>query len=139
MSRSLAREVAMKMLYADMLGGEDSPASILEKSKCGKLNMEEQMFSTDLFYGVKEHCDEIDEVIRTHAIDWAFDRISKVDLCILRLSLYEMRYSDPAAVSESTAIDEAVELAKMFGGEKSPSFINGILGTVSRSGSWSAS
>lgn len=132
MSRTLAREVAMKMAYAELMGGEDSPETVLEKSgeAPDELTSEELAFSHDLVDSVKAHMAEIDEVISVHAIDWSFDRIAKVDLCILRIALCEILY--PAGVPESAAINAAIELAKKFGGEKSFAFINGILGTVSR-------
>ena len=132
MSRTLAREVAMKMAYAELMGGEDSPEAVLEKSgeAFDELTPEELAFSHELVDSVKEHVTELDEIISSHAIDWSFDRIAKVDLCILRIALSEILY--PAGVPESAAINAAIELAKKFGGEKSFAFINGILGTVSR-------
>lgn len=132
MSRTLAREVAMKMAYAELMGGEDSPEAVLEKSGAlpDELTPEEVSFSHELVESVKEHTPELDEVIAKYSIDWSFDRIAKVDLCILRIALCEIMY--PTSVPESAAINAAIELAKKFGGEKSFAFINGILGTVSR-------
>ena len=74
--------------------------------------------------------EELDALIASHAIDWSIDRIARVDLCILRVALYEMLYRSD--VPSGAAINEAVELAKRFGGEKSYAFINGILGVVAR-------
>lgn len=68
---------------------------------------------------------EIDAMINEHAKGWKTTRMNKVDLTILRLAIYEMKWDDEVPVS--VAINEAVELAKGFGGEESPSFINGIL------------
>lgn len=132
MSRKLAREVAMKASYARLLGGEVSYADILEQSGADALPEEEDAaFSNAIAAGVSEHVDELDGWIAKSAIGWSVDRMPKVDLCILRMALYEMLYRDD--ISHGVSINEAVELAKRFGGDKSSAFINGILGTVSKS------
>ena len=77
---------------------------------------------------VAEHLDEIDSLINTHATGWKTSRMNKVDLTILRLAVYEMKWDDDVPVS--VAINEAVELAKQFGGEESPSFVNGVLAKI---------
>jgi N utilization substance protein B len=77
---------------------------------------------------VAEHLDEIDTLINTHATGWKTSRMNKVDLTILRLAVYEMKWDDDVPVS--VAINEAVELAKQFGGEESPSFVNGVLAKI---------
>ena len=69
-------------------------------------------------------------MIAAHATGWALDRIARVDLSILRVCVYELLYRPD--VPRSAAINEAVELAKTFGEEKSYSFVNGILGTIER-------
>lgn len=78
--------------------------------------------------GVKEHISEIDEMIAAVAKGWTIDRMSKVDLAILRLAIYEMKYSEETPVS--VAVNEAVELAKKFSSDQAPAFINGILGKL---------
>lgn len=78
--------------------------------------------------GVKEHISEIDEMIAVVAKGWTIDRMSKVDLAILRLAVYEMKYSDETPVS--VAVNEAIELAKKFSSDQAPAFINGILGKL---------
>lgn len=74
---------------------------------------------------------DIDNKIKEHSVNWKFDRISKVDLSIMRLALAEILYFDD--IPDSVSINEAVELAKKFGGENSGKFINGILGEITRS------
>lgn len=131
MSRSLAREVAMKLAYSRLLGGEDTPAAVLEKSgEAEPLSVEDATFAEALAAGVEARADELDAVIAAHAIDWSIGRIARVDLSILRIAVYEMLYRDD--VPCGAAINEAVELAKRFGGEKSSAFVNGILGAVAR-------
>ncbi len=78
--------------------------------------------------GVLEKLSEIDELIKTHSISWELERISKVDLAIMRLAIFEMIFSKDIPVGVS--INEAVEIAKVFGDDESPAFINGILGKI---------
>jgi len=78
--------------------------------------------------GTKAHLSEIDEIITNNSKKWKKERISKVDIAILRLAIYEIYFSQE--VPNSVAINEAVELAKEFGTEQSPAFINGILGNI---------
>ena len=91
---------------------------------------EDAAFAEALAAGVEARADELDAVIAAHAIDWSIGRIARVDLSILRIAVYEMLYRDD--VPCGAAINEAVELAKRFGGEKSSAFVNGILGAVAR-------
>ncbi len=80
--------------------------------------------------GVYEYLSNIDEVISANLRGWAIARISRVALSILRLAVYEIKYSEE--VPTSVAINEAVELAKKFGSDEDPSFINGVLGSVAK-------
>lgn len=131
MSRKIAREVAMKHAFARLFGCEDNYADILDKS-----DIEEQPTVDDLAYaqevlsGIQEHAEEIDALIRELAINWSIERMPRVDLSILRVAIYEMLYLDD--IPESVSINEAVELAKRFGGERSSAYINGMLGTLSK-------
>lgn len=89
---------------------------------------EDEGFIEDLVEGVVEHRGEIDEVIAHFAPDWPLETLAIVDRNILRLGVYELKYNDniPAKV----AINEAIELAKGFGGPSSGKFVNGVLGAV---------
>ena len=78
--------------------------------------------------GILEHKTEIDEAINTYAEGWSVERIAKVDIAILRLAVYEILFAED--IPNRVAVNEAVELAKEFSSDKSPSFINGILGKV---------
>ncbi|MBN1162658.1 transcription antitermination factor NusB [Patescibacteria group bacterium] len=85
---------------------------------------------TDLIIeGVKENLKGIDEIIAEAAPEWPIDKISKVDLIILRIAIFEIIYGKKTPIKVS--IDEAVELAKEFGNDTSHKFVNGVLGTVS--------
>ena len=79
---------------------------------------------------VLEKAEEADELINQYAKGWQTRRMAKVDLSLIRLALYEIRYDE--TVPDKVAINEAIELAKQYGGNDSPSFINGILGKIVR-------
>lgn len=76
---------------------------------------------------VIEKKDELDAEIKESAPQWPIDKLNRIDLAILRLATYEIRNTD---IPPKVAIDEAVELAKEYGGENSPSFVNGVLGHI---------
>ena len=77
------------------------------------------------YEGIVGHLNEIDEEINNHTVGWDTGRMSKVDLAIIRLAVYEILYDD--SVPTGVAINEAVELAKRYGQDESPSFVNGVL------------
>jgi len=70
---------------------------------------------------------KLDHEIEASAVEWPIDKLNKIDLAILRLAVYELKFTDTPS---KVVIDEAVELAKEFGGESSPSFVNGVLGSI---------
>jgi N utilization substance protein B len=92
--------------------------------------LEDPTFTWELVTGVVKHLQEIDEIIEKTAPQWPLSQISIVDRNVLRIGLYELLYGDKKAVPPKVAINEAIELAKTFGGESSGKFINGVLGTV---------
>lgn len=131
MSRSSAREIAMKLAYSRLLGGADTPLAIAEESGADELPTEEEArYAEEIADGVGRTSAALDELIAQYAIGWSNERIARVDLCILRVALYEMLYRDD--VPTGAAIDEAVELAKRYGGERSYAFVNGILGAAAK-------
>ena len=131
MNRTLAREITMKLLYANTVGGENTVADALEQSDaCDQLDDEGKAFAEELFEGTRTHLERIDAMISAHATGWTFERIAKVDLSILRLATFELLYRDD--IPEGASINEAVELGKRFGDEKSAKFINGVLGAISK-------
>jgi N utilization substance protein B len=87
-------------------------------------------FMEELFRGVIERKPDLDLVIEKAAPEWPLDRIAPVDRNVLRLGLYELLFSDREKVPAKVAINEAIELAKSFGGENSGRFVNGVLGAV---------
>ena len=79
---------------------------------------------------IAPHLSEIDATIATAAPEWPLTKINKLDLAVLRVATYELRYTDTPA---KVVIDEAVEIAKRYGAESSGSFVNGVLGTILKS------
>ena len=132
MSRTTAREVAMMMHFSNLLGGEDTPEHVCEKAELlGTLDEEDLLYVNQMLDGVGAHTDQIDEFVSKYSKDWMIDRIARVDLSILRIAIYEMLYRKED-VPTGAAINEAVELAKRYGGERSYAFVNGILGSVAK-------
>ena len=132
MSRTTAREVAMMMHFSNLLGGEDTPEHVCEKAESlGTLDEEDLVYVSQMLEGVGAHSEELDEIIARYSKDWAIERIARVDLSILRVAIYELLFRKED-VPTGAAINEAVELAKRYGGERSYAFINGILGSVAK-------
>ena len=130
MSRKTARDAAMRVLYAYELTGDVNLDTVQETIEPTALDAEDMQYLKQVCFGVEEKKDELDALIEQNAVGWRLARIGKVDLSILRLALYEMRYRED--VPGSVAIIEAVELSKKYSEKKSRQFINGILGSVYR-------
>ena len=128
MNRGDARVAAVKLVYEWEMGGEGG-----EETRLGLLEVKpdepEAWYMEKLVDGVKEHAQALDEVIEKHAIGWTIDRISRVDLCILRVALCEMQYMEQ---SPAVAINEALELARAYSTPEAVAFINGVLGNIAR-------
>ncbi|NLX71284.1 MAG: transcription antitermination factor NusB [Clostridiales bacterium] len=131
MARRDAREVAMKLFYQKELAGEADIDSVLSLETGYSLNERDTMYIEDLLKKFEDNIDEIDNNIKRFAKDWSFHRIARVDLAILRLAICEILYCDDIPVCVS--INEGIELAKKYSGEKAGKFINGILGSLVRS------
>lgn len=127
--RRVAREAAVSLLYSGDIANYDVVAAIEEGSYPPDLELSD--YAEQLVKGVIENRDEIDERLASTSENWAIDRMPVVDRAILRLATYEMIYVDEVPVSVS--INEAVELAKAYGGEdESSRFVNGVLGRIAR-------
>ena len=92
--------------------------------------LEDSEFVWELIKGTTKNLVQIDKIIEKAAPEWPIDQITIIDRNILRIGLYELLYGDKDKVPPKVAINEAIELAKTFGGESSGKFINGVLGTV---------
>ena len=130
MSRRKLRENIFKLLFLNEFNSDDEMSEQLALffNSIAELKEEDQQYMQEKYALVKEHIPEIDEMININASGWKTTRMSKVDLAILRLAIYEVKFDDD--VPPSAAINEAVELAKRFGGDESSAFINGILGVI---------
>ena len=128
MARSMARAAAMQLAYEKLMGGsgEDTLDALIAFTPEG----DDQAYIDRVLAGVAEHADALDELIARYSPSREIGRIARVDLCILRVALYEMRYEEDTP--ESVVINEAVELAKRVSEPSSARFINGVLGAISR-------
>jgi len=130
MSRRELREHIFKLLFLSEFSKEEEMPEQLGLYFDGlvELHKDDQEYMENKYALVQEMLPEIDKMLNTASQGWKTTRMSKVDLAILRLGVYEMKYDENIPVK--VAINEAVELAKMFGGEDSSQFINGILGKL---------
>ena len=94
----------------------------------GRMDEESDAFTRLLISGTIENCAEIDEVIKKHLINWEFERLNKVDLAILRISVYSLLYQKD--IHPTIIIDEAVDISKEFGTDDSYKFVNAVLDNV---------
>ena len=128
MARLIAREAAMQLVFEQLFGGESASEALVDLIDYAPSETERQYIDT-VVSGVKEHAADLDAEISACLRGWTIARLSRVDLAILRVAVYEMKYASlPAAVS----INEAVELTRKYSSETSCSFVNGVLGTISR-------
>ena len=129
MTRSEIRENAFKFLYEVEIQKDITPEHIeLFLENNGINNEEIKLYITDVVNGIEENKQRIIEIIKENLKkDWDIERISKVNVALLKLSIYEIIYKE---LPYKVAINEVVELAKKYGEDTSPSFINGVLASV---------
>ncbi|MDD5547538.1 MAG: transcription antitermination factor NusB [Candidatus Pacebacteria bacterium] len=133
-TRQLVRSIILQSLYEwDFQNQKADLAKIVERNlqEFGP-GIDEPEFAWKLVKGIIEHKEDIDNVIRKAAPEWPLEQISIVDRNALRIGLYELLYADRAEVPPKVAINEAIEIAKNYGGINSGKFINGVLGTIYR-------
>ncbi len=126
--RHLARTCVMQTIFAYEFHGGD-PQKLLESTLAEfapKLTEVEFAFTT--LKGVIERIEDIKKIIQEFAPQWPFDKIARIDRAILEIGIYEILYSDD--IPPVVAINESIEIAKHFGDENSPKFINGVLSSV---------
>ncbi len=130
MNRSAMREQAFKIIYS--LEIQKTPNKIeqveLYFESNNIKNEEAKNYIIDAVQGIEKNKEEIDKKIEANLKEnWKFERISKIDLCLLRLAIYEIKYKE---IPYKVAINEAVELAKKYGEDTSKNFVNGILASI---------
>ncbi len=128
-TRRKARAMALQALYEIDLVKHEEEAVVSKQLTAGELSEENRSFIRGLVNGIIQRREEIDSYIRRFATAWPLEQISVIDRNILRLAIFEVLFDNE--VSVKVAINEAVELAKKFGSDNSPKFINGVLGSVS--------
>lgn len=146
MSRRSAREAAVKIIFQNefidqrLMTDSDAKGETLDAESMLAMYLNsiseeegkklETQYILKVLEGVPGVIEELDRIILSHSKDWTLDRIAKMDLAILRVAIYEIKYMPDIPVSVS--INEAVELAKQFSYPEASAFINGVLGSVSR-------
>ncbi len=127
-TRRAARECAVKALYSFEFNKEADPV-LFFATVCTEGEIPTNDFAASLFTGVVENREAIDAKIAENAKGWKLDRIAKMSLSIMRLCVYELLFTE---VPRPVAINEAVELAKLYDTDDAPAFINGILNAVGK-------
>ncbi len=128
MNRTMARAHAMQLIYESEMGGEGGEETRLNLL-CVEPDESEADYMERMFKGVSDNLARIDADIAANLRGWTLERLSRVDLAILRLGAYELMLGE---VTPGVAINEAVELANQYSTEKAGPFINGVLGSISR-------
>ena len=133
-TRHLVRTVVLQSLYEwDFYHRKNDLPTVLERNLTEFApGIDEPDFAWRILKGVIEHMEEIDAIITRAAPEWPLEKIAIIDRNILRIGLYELLYADREEVPPKVAINEAIEIAKSYGGPNSARFVNGVLGTVYR-------
>lgn len=143
-SRKQAREIALHLVFEMGFGAFEAENVMTDRLDeeimqsisgdialyAGKLDEAQTKYIVSAVKGVAEHLEELDAYIESNAKGWTLSRLSRITIAILRLAIYEMYYVEDVPVG--AAINEAVELAKVYDSDEAASFINGVLGAVAR-------
>ncbi|RST73780.1 transcription antitermination factor NusB [Siminovitchia acidinfaciens] len=127
MKRREAREKALQALFQIDMSDIPPEEALMNVQKEGQSDD----FLRDLIVGATSNLKEIDQEISSHLEKWSIDRLGKVDLNVLRIGTYELKFTE---VPPNVAINEAIEVAKTYGDEKSGQFVNGILSKIKGEG-----
>lgn len=132
MSRRKLREHLFKLVFLHAFNSSNAMPEQIELYLDGieHITDEEKTFLRNRYEQIASHVGEIDEMLNSTARGWKTSRFNSCDLAVLRVAVFEMEFDE--MIPDGVAINEAVELAKLYGGDDSPSFINGILGELSR-------
>ncbi len=127
MNRRKSREIAMKLLF-EMSINKENYEDVIENFKEHTdvdLQDADMPYITKVLAGIHNNSKEIDKNIEKHLIKWKLNRLSKMNLAILRISTYEILFEEE--IPDKVSVNEGIELAKKYGEDSSPAFINGIL------------
>lgn len=131
-NRHLARSIAMQTLFEWDFRGQTTnslPAIIKHNLEEFGPGLAEDEFARELIDGVIKNLEEIDKIIAKYAPQWPIDQITVVDRNVLRIGIYELKFTKQT-IPPKVAINEAIELAKNYGGPASGKFVNGVLGAI---------
>lgn len=127
-ARRLGRVIALQALFQIDAVGHDPAASVAAPAVEHNASAEARAFATHIVEGVLEHLGAIDALIQEAAPQWPLDQVAAVDRSVLRIAVYELRYAK--GVPPKVAMNEAIDIAKEYGGESSGRFVNGVLGHI---------
>lgn len=130
-NRHLSRVIAMQSIYEKNFHEKEDVFDIVKRNSEAHQEQIDNKFIKKVILGVQKNETAIEKLIEESAPDWPIEQIAAVDKTILEIAIFELLFDNE--VPPKVAIDEAVELAKTFGGENSSKFVNGVLGTVYRS------
>ncbi|MBQ9760094.1 MAG: transcription antitermination factor NusB [Clostridia bacterium] len=127
MTRKEAREEAFRLLFETEFRADTAADEIYALSTDNR-EVEENAYIRTVYFGVREHLEEIDAILMRHSKGWKTERITPVSRCAIRLCIYEMLYMEDIPVAVS--LNEAIELVKKFDDAKVRAFVNGVLNGV---------
>lgn len=131
-NRHLARSIAMQALYQwDFKGKPADELPIIVDQNITEFGMgldDDKEFVKETVNGVIDNLTQIDEIIQKYATNWPIDQITIIDRNILRIGVYELKFNEK--IPAKVAINEAIEIAKSYGGQTSGKFVNGVLGAI---------
>jgi len=129
MTRTEAREQAFILVFEKIFHSDETIHEIIENAEAGR-ELQVDEFAKKAAVSIAEKQTELDILIEKYSQKWKISRLSKVNLALLRLAVYEMAFDDSIPVSVS--INEAVELCKKYGGEDDYTYLNGVLGSYAK-------
>ena len=126
--RTRARSIALQALYEIDLTGH--PAELVITERLSESPLEDNLgeFARKIVFGILPIVHELDQIIAKHAPEWPLDQVAIIDRNIMRIALWEIAVSDQTPLK--VAINEAVELGKLYGSDSTPRFVNGVLGSL---------
>ncbi|MBU0483211.1 MAG: transcription antitermination factor NusB [Proteobacteria bacterium] len=128
--RRKARELALQSLYQSEMGGPAADQALDLLTENFQSNKQALPYARELLAGINHNRTQLDELIQAQAKNWRLERMSIIDLNIMRICVFEMRFTKE--VPPSVAINEGLEIAKRYSSDDSASFINGILDSISK-------
>jgi N utilization substance protein B len=126
--RTRARSIALQALYEIDITGH--PPDLVIAERLSETPLEDNLcdFARKIVFGIQPIVHELDQIIAKHAPEWPLDQVATIDRNIMRIALWEIAVSNQTPLK--VAINEAVELGKIFGSESTPRFVNGVLGSL---------